>query len=110
MTRKPGQDYLEFVAATDALPEVREYLKSFSVIVGDLVLARRLQLGWTQQELATRSHTTQARISKIEAGDDGVKTGTLGKVFEALGLAGFNPDYREESASREVKQMAVFSR
>lgn len=101
MTKKLGQDFNDFMEASKQLPEVREYLNSFPVIIGDLVLARRLQLGWTQQELAGKAGTIQARISKIEAGDDGVKLGTIGKVFHALGLAGFRPDYREDAAGQE---------
>jgi ribosome-binding protein aMBF1 (putative translation factor) len=109
MTKKRGQDYKDFVEATNELPEVKEYLQSFPVIIGDLVLARRLQLGWTQKELAEKAETNQARISQIEAGAEGVKVGTLGKVFGALGLAGFNPKYREDAAtSQTAGTMLVF--
>jgi len=85
-TRKPGQDYNDFVKTTNELPGVVEYLQSFPVIIGDLVLAHRLQKGWTQQKLAQEAGTTQEQISMIEDGDGGITTGTLGKVLQALGL------------------------
>jgi len=99
MPKQRGQDYKNFVEATNEIPEVREYLKSLPVIFGDLVLARRLQLGWTQQELAKKAGTTQARISLIEAGGEGVQLRTLDKVFGALGLANLRPDYRDDDAA-----------
>lgn len=108
MSKKPGQDYKDFFEKAGKIPEVKEYLNSFSVIIGDLVLARRLQLGWTQQELANRAETTQARISLIEAGDEGVKMKTVDKVFRALGLKEITPGYGEEAAtSQEVTESTI---
>ncbi|WP_411829367.1 helix-turn-helix domain-containing protein [Paenibacillus alginolyticus] len=43
-------------------------------------------LGWSQRQLAEAAGTNQARISQIEAGHEGVKMGTIDKVFKALGL------------------------
>lgn len=101
MTKKRlGQDFSDFFEDVKQVPEVREYLNSFSVIIGDLVLARRIQLGWSQQQLADASGTTQARISHIEAGDSGVKLGTMDKVFKALGLTQINPFFSENAATR----------
>ncbi|OPH53389.1 hypothetical protein BC351_05865 [Paenibacillus ferrarius] len=102
MTKKLGQDYADFLKEAKEIPEVREYLNSFSVIIGDLVMARRIQLGWSQKELAEAAGTTQPRISQIEAAYDGVKMGTINKVFRALGLAQINPGYREDAAGTEL--------
>jgi transcriptional regulator with XRE-family HTH domain len=67
-------------------PEIHEYVNSLQVIMGDLVLAKRLHSGWTQAQLATRAGVQQKTISRIEAGDPGVKIGTLDKVMQSLGL------------------------
>lgn len=95
-----GQDFNDFMEEARRDPDVASYLDSFSTAVGDLVLARRTALGWTQQMLAKQAGTTQARISQIEAGFDGVKMETLDKVFRALGLSHVVPYYREDAATR----------
>lgn len=102
MTKKLGQDFAEFMEEANQIPEVKEYLTSFSVVVGDLVLARRQQLGWTQKQLAERAETTQSRISQIEAASEGVKMGTINKVFKALGLTNINPNYLEDAATKQT--------
>lgn len=98
MTKKNFRsDLQEFMEEVNDIPEVKEYLNSFPVIIGDLVMARRMQLGWTQKELAKMADTTQARISQIESGHEGIKVGTIDKVFKVLGLQKINPSYAEMS-------------
>jgi DNA-binding XRE family transcriptional regulator len=94
-----GSEFDQFMEEARQDPEVASYLNSFSVAIGNLVLARRMQLGLTQKELAKRANTTQARISHIEAGFDGVKLESLNKIFKVLGLADLNPIYREDAAT-----------
>lgn len=99
MTRKSGDDFKDFKQSARTIPSVAEYLDSFSVAVGNLVFARRLQMGLTQQELADRTDgVTQATISRIEAGGD-VKTKTLDKVFKVLKLTRIQPFYEEDAAT-----------
>ena len=97
-------DLQEFIKEVNDLPQINEYLNSFPVIIGDLVMARRLQLGWTQRQLAMAAGTNQARISQIEAGHEGVKIGTIDKVFKALGLTRITPSYIEDAAAKEILQ------
>lgn len=97
MSKKLGQDYMQLMDDIKQIPEVKEYLSSFSVIVGDLVIARRMQLNWTQTELAKEAQTTQARISQIESGYEGVKIGTIDKVFKALGLQSIQTNYKQNT-------------
>ncbi|WP_222934666.1 helix-turn-helix domain-containing protein [Paenibacillus terrae] len=101
MAKETGQDYTELMKELHTLPEVEEHLNSFSVIVGDLVLARRIHLGWSQTKLANAAKTTQARVSQIEAGYDGVKMETLSRVFKALGLVQMNPKFSEDAVCKE---------
>jgi transcriptional regulator with XRE-family HTH domain len=65
-------------------------------------MARRIQLGWSQKQLAEASGTTQARISLIESGDAGIKLGTIDKVLKALGLTDINPNFREDAVTSEI--------
>lgn len=43
----------------------------------------RLELGWTQEQLAENAEVSRPSIARIEAGHD-VSTATLGKVVDAL--------------------------
>ncbi|MDT3417093.1 DNA-binding XRE family transcriptional regulator [Brevibacillus aydinogluensis] len=99
MTKKLGQDFQALKASARQIPGVREYLHSFPAIIGDLVMARRIQMGLSQEKLAELAETTQATISRIESGDEGVKLGTLSKVFDVLGITGITPHFSEEAAA-----------
>ncbi len=98
----PGSDFEALKESARQNPEVAEYLNSFSVVIGDLVLARRLVKKYTQKQLADMTGTTQARISLIESGTGNVETDTLNKVFRALGLVSLNPEYQDEAATAEA--------
>lgn len=98
--RTLGQDFADFKKAVRQIPEVADYLNSFSVVIGNLVFARRMQLGLSQQLLSEMAETTQATISRVEAGDDGVKSGTLNRIFKELKLADINPIYSEDAATK----------
>ncbi|MFB5761553.1 helix-turn-helix domain-containing protein [Paenibacillus medicaginis] len=100
MSKLPGQDFEDFMKEARQDPEISAYLDSFSVAVGNAVLARRTALGWTQRKLAEQAGTTQARISQIEAGFEGVKMETLNKVFKALGLKQLTSLFTEEAVAR----------
>ncbi|MFK4472591.1 putative transcriptional regulator [Paenibacillus sp. RC73] len=99
MSKQPGQDFEEFMKEARQDPEITAYLDSFSVAVADAVLARRLALGWSQRKLAEQAGTTQARISQIEAGFEGIKMETLNKVFKALGLKQLTSLFTEEAVA-----------
>lgn len=100
--KKLGQDFENFMQEAKQIPEVEDYLTSFSVMIGDMVLARRTKLGWSQAKLASLASTTQARISQIEAGSQSVKLDTINRVVHALGLKSVSPFYGEDAASKEV--------
>lgn len=97
-----GKDFEALKKSAREIPEVQEYLDSFSVTIGNLVLARRIQLRLSQTKLAEMANTTQARISKIEAGQN-VNTDVLNQVFKALKLNNVHLVYsdEEESATAE---------
>lgn len=52
--------------------------------IGQNVKQRREAKRWNQSELAIKSNTTQATISRIEAGDDNAKIDTLRGIAFAL--------------------------
>ncbi|WP_178075808.1 hypothetical protein [Paenibacillus oralis] len=52
MTKKTTQDFAEIMEGAIQISEVKEYLTSFSVVIGNLIVAQRLQLDWTQKQLA----------------------------------------------------------
>lgn len=102
MDKKLGQDFNELLDEAHSIPEVREYLNSLSVIIGDIVLSRRIQLNLSQQELAEKARTTQARISQIESAKGNVRQVVLDRVFNVLGLESLSPTFHEEAAATSL--------
>lgn len=47
--------------------------------------------------IVEEAQTTQARISQIESGHEGVKIGTIDKVFKALGLQSIQTNYKQNT-------------
>lgn len=72
-----------------------EYLDSLSSQLAKEIFKMRMERGLTQQELANRASTTQKTISRIEAGDPGVKIGTYDKVLRTLKESPFCPKHSE---------------
>ena len=102
MAKKPpvlGQSFAEMKRQAREIPEVREYLNSYSVAIGNIVFARRTQLGLTQQKLAELAGTTQHRISEIESGESNVTMKIMDRVFRCLGLHELNPTFDDEQAA-----------
>lgn len=86
MKKQAGQDFSELIEEAHEIPEVNHYLNSFSVLIGDLVLARRIQLAWSQTTLAKKAGTIQSRISQIESGDSNDQLKTLDKSAKGTGI------------------------
>jgi DNA-binding XRE family transcriptional regulator len=53
----------------------------------NLVKAWRTYLGMTQQEVAKRANITQAALSQMEKTDNELRTATLEKLADAMGLS-----------------------
>jgi predicted transcriptional regulator len=51
---------------------------------GDSIRERRIELGWTQAELAKRTGIPQADISRIENGKLDARWSTIRRISEAL--------------------------
>ena len=62
----------------------------FGAQLGQLVREARTLIGWSQAELADRSGTSQATISRLEAGDSGSLG--IGTVLDVLESVGFRAD------------------
>lgn len=99
MNKPLGQNYKDFMDKAREISEVQEYLESFSVSIGNMVFARRMQLNLTQQQLADLAGTTQKRISLIESASGNVEQKTLDNVFRALKLKSLNASFEEMSAT-----------
>lgn len=69
-----------------------EYAKAIAEIdyaqrVADAIVAERIRVGLTQEELADRAGTTQARISEIERGVGNPTLDTVERILAALRAA-----------------------
>jgi predicted transcriptional regulator len=53
--------------------------------LADELLARRLELGLSQTEVAARMQTSQSAIARLESGDADVRLSTLERYAAALG-------------------------
>jgi transcriptional regulator with XRE-family HTH domain len=62
----------------------------FGAQLGQLVREARALIGWSQAELADRSGTSQATISRLESGDSGSLA--IGTVLDVLESVGFRAD------------------
>jgi DNA-binding XRE family transcriptional regulator len=94
-----GQSFQELKERARQIPEVRDYLDSYSVVIGNIVLARRMKLGLTQQQLAKLAGTKQGSISEIESGEGNVTMNVMNRVFKALGLQRLDPSFEDEHAA-----------
>lgn len=72
------------------------YLDSFANKLATEIFKMRLKRNLTQSTLAELAGVTQKTISRIEAGDPGVKIGTYDKVFEALNVNDYDFQINEE--------------
>lgn len=64
----------------------KEVLNSKEYEISRIIFKRRMELGFTQQELARKANVTQKTISRIEGADKGVRESTLSKIFDALNI------------------------
>lgn len=53
----------------------------------ELIKEKRLQLGWSQQELSVRSGVSRTHISNIEKGRFFPTLGTLGQILKPLNMS-----------------------
>lgn len=94
------QELMDFI---DQTPRMHDFMESFPVQMRNLIFDRRIQLGWTQNELAdqvkkvTGHSITQTTISRIEGGTPGITSDTYDKVLHALGMTKVNVDFDEKN-------------
>lgn len=56
--------------------------------IGEIIRKRRIELGWTQQELADKmGYTSKSTINKIEKGRSDVAQKNIAKFAEVLGVS-----------------------
>ena len=77
---------------------------------GDSIRARRVELGWTQAELAERSAVSQADISRLENGRLDARWSTIHRLSEALETATARPRRSLANGYRVSKPPAVPSK
>lgn len=76
----------------DEVPGVKDFMESYSVKIGRVILHRRLDLGWTQTELASKVKANtgksmhQSTISAMEGGSPGITADLYDRVLRTLGI------------------------
>ena len=94
-----GKSFLDLKNRARSIPEVKDYLESYSMVIGNIIFSRRMKLNFTQQQLAELAITKQATISNIEAGVGNVTMETMNRIFKVLGLQNLNPSFDEQAAA-----------
>ena len=79
-------------------PAVSDFLRRPEVLIGNMVIDQRKNLGYSVQELAELSNTTVEQINSIEFGTEYTPS-TLGRVFKALKIVGLESIAAEEAAT-----------
>lgn len=99
------RDFEQLKAEVRELPGATEYLDSPEVAVGQMILARQLELGYTQQQLADLAGVPLEDIKVIQAGllhsnfGCNIQPDSLSKVFKALKIIGVQPIIDEQAAT-----------
>lgn len=84
---------------------IKNYLDSFTSQIAKLVFKQRVEMKITQSELAELAKVTQATISRIEAGDTGIKGETYNKVMSELKFVKAELSFDEEAAAKQEQQL-----
>ena len=66
-------------------PGFRDMAARRRALAGDLV-ARRVELGLSQTEVAARMGTSQSAVARLESGDADIRQSTLERYAAALGI------------------------
>jgi transcriptional regulator with XRE-family HTH domain len=67
--------------------DLKESLEGLSPVYAKVIFARRMECGFSQQELAQKANTGLKTISRAEGGLDNLSTETYDKIFRALKLS-----------------------
>lgn len=87
------------------LPGAADYLDSAELAIGQMILARQLELGFNQQQLAELANVPIEDVTVIQAGlthpnfGYTVQPDSLSKIFKALKIVGMRPIIDEEAAT-----------
>jgi predicted transcriptional regulator len=83
-------------SAFPGFDEVRERRRTLT----DELVARRLELGLSQTEVAARMQTSQSAVARLESGDADIRLSTLERYAAALGHE-LNLSLRANSTNRK---------
>lgn len=67
-------------------PDLKGSLEGLSPVYAKIIFSRRMECGYSQQELASKANTGLKTISRAEGGFDNLSTETYDKIFRALNL------------------------
>lgn len=85
-----GEEHDELMRLLEGVPGVTEHLNSFEVQMGKKILAKRLQVGLTQEQVvdlvsSQEVSLTRETLSKAETGSKSVGKNIYNAILQALG-------------------------
>ncbi|WP_059051361.1 helix-turn-helix domain-containing protein [Paenibacillus senegalimassiliensis] len=99
------RDFQELKEMVREVPGAADYLDGPEVAVGQMILARSMELGYDQQQLADLAGVTIEDVISIQAGllhpnfGHSVQPDALAKIFRALKIIGVRPILDEEAVT-----------
>lgn len=86
---KKGKNLLDMTSSLlkKGHPDLRKSLEGLSPVYAKIIFFRRVQYGYSQQELADKADVGLKTISRAEGGFDNLSTETYDKIFRALDLS-----------------------
>lgn len=68
-------------------PSTKGYFEDIAFQYAKAIFSKRIELGFTQQELADNANLSLETIAKIEAGSKKITMETYDKIFKALDIS-----------------------
>jgi transcriptional regulator with XRE-family HTH domain len=101
----------------EEVPGVKEFMESFPVLIAHQIYARRIDLGWTQKDLAEQvkkvtgesANRCQSTISRVEGVSPGIKAETYDKILRALGMTGIKIEFGQDPDEKKEMEIEVKS-
>ncbi len=81
-----GRDLLDNSKLTKIHPELEETFFGTSALLGDLIFAKRMDFGYTQQELAKKADVSLKTIARAEGGGGNLSIESYEKIFHVLDI------------------------
>jgi len=86
---KKGRDLLNNAKLIETHPDLQETFNGISAIFGNIIFSKRMELGYTQNELAIKARVSLKTIARAEGGSSNLGADSYERIFRTLRLSPF---------------------